>query len=192
MAIEGDLHALLVETGALLEGHFLLSSGLHSARYVQCARLLQFPDKAEVVCRALADKWRDCSIDKVVGPALGAVVLAYELARQLGCEGIFAERVDGKMVLRRGFEVSAGERVLVVEDVVTTGASAGEVAEHVRRLGGDVAGLASIIDRSAVAPAFVDDFRPLARLELAVYTPEECPMCRDGGTPVKPGSRPGK
>ena len=181
---------MLVETGALLEGHFLLSSGLHSDRYVQCARLLRLPDKAEIAFGALAELWRDRKIDKVVGPALGAVVAAYELARQLGCEGIFTERVDGAMALRRGFDITAGERVLVVEDVVTTGKSAREVADLARSRGAEVVGLASLIDRSVCPPDFVDDFRALVRLEFATYKPEECPLCKAGGAPVKPGSRP--
>jgi len=190
MPIDRDLMDLLTETGALLDGHFLLSSGLHSNRYVQCAKLLRYPDKAERVCGMLADMWRDRKIDKVVGPAVGAIIVAYELARHLGCEGIFTERMDGKMVLRRGFHVAPSDRILLAEDVVTTGASAGEVAEYLRSLGADVVGLAAIIDRSAARPAFVEDFRSLGRLELTTFRPEECPICRAGGVPVRPGSRP--
>jgi orotate phosphoribosyltransferase len=185
-----NLSSLLVETGALLEGHFLLSSGLHSDRYVQCARLLCVPSKAETACRALADLWHDRAVDKVVGPALGAVVVAYELARQLNCQGLFTERVDGAMALRRGFEIHSGERVLVVEDVVTTGKSARELAELMRSSGAEVVGLASLIDRSVSPVDFVSDFRSLMRLEFAAFDPEDCPMCRAGSVPVKPGSRP--
>ncbi|MCD3327459.1 orotate phosphoribosyltransferase, partial [Clostridium botulinum D/C] len=131
---------ILKEVGALLEGHFLLSSGRHSNRYVQCARLLQYPDRAEKVLSVIHDKVKDLDFDIVLGPAMGGVIVAYELGRQIGKPAIFTERVDGKMALRRGFEIQKGQKVLITEDVVTTGKSSMETAEVIKSLGGEVIG----------------------------------------------------
>lgn len=176
--------------GAVLTGHFLLSSGLHSDTYVQCAKILERPEVSERLCRALAAKWTAAEPDVVAGPAYGGILVAYELARHLKARAIFFERVDGKFELRRGFEIAKGDRVLVAEDVVTTGGSAAEVVERVKALGGEVVGVAAFIDRG-VGKAFQEDLRALLSLSPPVWMAEECPLCRQGHTIVKPGSRPG-
>lgn len=180
---------LLKRTEALLEGHFLLSSGLHSDRYFQCARLLQHPRRAARVGRALAALCRPLGAQLVVSPALGGVVIGHEVGRALGTRAIFTEREQGIMRLRRGFTIVPGERVLVVEDVVTTGKSTLEAATAVAGAGGVVVGLASIVDRSG-GVAFPYPFRSLLQLKVATYQPGECPLCLEGRLPaVKPGSR---
>jgi len=188
---EAEFLELLKDTGALLEGHFLLSSGLHSQKYVQCARLLQHPELAERACRALAERVRRWGeVDAVVGPALGGIIVAHELARALGARGMFAERVDAEMALRRGFWIAPGERVLIAEDVVTTGRSSLEVAELVASLGGKVVGVACLVDRRP-GGGFPFPLVSLARLAIEAFPPEECPLCRRGLPVEKPGSRPG-
>ncbi|MBN2453224.1 MAG: orotate phosphoribosyltransferase [Candidatus Omnitrophica bacterium] len=177
------------EKGALLSGHFKLSSGLHSDRYLQCALVLQYPAIAEKMAAALAAKFAGLKIDLVVGPALGGVTFSYEVARALGVRGIFTEREDGRMVLRRGFSIQPGEKALVVEDVVTTGLSTKEVMDVVRANGGIVAGVASIIDRSSVKPDYGVRFESLAKVSALTYKEEDCPMCKSGSQAVKPGSR---
>lgn len=184
-----EVHRLLRETGALLEGHFLLTSGLHSPRYIQCARLLQHPALAERACRALAGKVRALGeVDVVVGPALGGIIVAHELARALGVRAMFTERDEGRMALRRGFTIAAGERAVIAEDVVTTGRSSLEVAEVVAAHGGLGVGVACLVDRRAK-----DDLAlpvvSLVKMEIETYPPEECPLCRRGLPLVKPGSR---
>lgn len=185
-----EVRELLRATGALWEGHFLLSSGLHSSRYIQCARLLQYPWHAETVGRALAAKVRGFSVDVVVGPALGGILVAHELGRALGVRALFAEREGGKLALRRGFSIAPGERVLLAEDVVTTGGSTLETAEVVASFGGTVVAAACIVDRRG--PGAKDLPFPLfslLRLELETYPPEECPLCQAGIPLEKPGSR---
>jgi orotate phosphoribosyltransferase len=180
---------LLKRTGALLEGHFLLSSGLHSDRYFQCARLLQHPRRAARVGRAIAGLCRPLGAQLVVSPALGGVVIGHEVGRALGVRAIFTEREQGIMKLRRGFAIAPGEQVLVVEDVVTTGKSTLEAAAAVTAAGGVVVGLSSIVDRSG-GVAFPYPFRSLQQLQVATYAPEACPLCREGKLPaIKPGSR---
>lgn len=188
---EHEVLELLRETGALLDGHFLLSSGLHSPRYIQCARLLQHPKLASLACTALADKARGLGpADVVVGPALGGVLVAHELARALGVRGMFTEREEGKMVLRRGFEIRPGERVLLAEDVVTTGRSSGEVAEAVQAQGGEIVGVACIVDRREEKTTLAFPLVTLVRLHIETYPAKDCPLCHQGVPCVKPGSRP--
>lgn len=181
------------DCGALLTGHFLLTSGLHSPRYLQCALVLQHPAIAEKLCAALAAKAKaDASIgriDLVIAPALGGVIVAHEVARALGIRALFTERQETGMTLRRGFQIQPGERCLVVEDVVTTGGSTREVIDVVRALGGVVAGAGSLIDRSGGAVDLGVPRHALAVLEVPTYKPEACPMCQDGTTAIKPGSR---
>jgi orotate phosphoribosyltransferase len=176
--------AALAETGALLEGHFQLSSGLHSDRYVQCARLLQHPDLASQAASALAARL-DLAADVVVGPALGGIVMAHEVARALGVRAIFAERKDGQLVLRRGFQLAPGERVLIVEDVITTGKSAREVAALVDAAGAEVAGYAALVDRRGSDLPIT----ALVAFDLQTWDPESCPNCAAGQPIDKPGSR---
>jgi orotate phosphoribosyltransferase len=175
---------------ALLEGHFLLSSGLHSPRYLQCARVLMAPKIAEDLCRRLKAKWTGEKPDVVLGPALGGVVVAYELARAFGVPGIFAERDQGTFALRRGFTLAQGAKVLICEDVVTTGGSAAEVMRVVRALGARPIGVACLIRRTEANP-FDLPLASLATIVPPTWKPEECPLCREGSTAVKPGSRPG-
>jgi orotate phosphoribosyltransferase len=179
---------------ALLSGHFLLTSGLHSPRYLQCALVLQYPDVAQQLCAALAEQARSDqrlgAINLVIAPALGGVLVAHEVARALGTRALFAERQDGDMKLRRGFALQPGERCLVVEDVVTTGGSTREVMDLVVRHGGIVAGAASLIDRSGGAVDLGVPRHALAVLEVPTWEPEACPLCKEGSTAIKPGSRP--
>ena len=181
--------ALLRETGALLEGHFLLSSGLHSERYFQCARLLQHPALAAEVGGALAGVCRPFDPQVVVSPALGGIIIGHEVARALGLRAVFAERVDGVLRFRRGFEIGGGERVLVVEDVVTTGKSTMEAAEAAVKAGGSVVGLGAIVDRGGGID-LPHPFRALVGLKTPAFEARDCPACLKGApSPVKPGSR---
>ena len=173
---------------ALLEGHFILSSGLHSNRYLQCAKILQYPKIAEELGAAIAKKFSDMQIDVVVGPAMGGVIIAQEVARAIGCRSIFSERENGAMTLRRGFTVKEGERVLICEDVCTTGGSAKEVGAMLRAKGANVVGYTSIIDRSGGKVQFDAPYRALETLTVETYDPSDCPLCKAGTTAVKPGS----
>lgn len=178
---------LLKETGALLEGHYLLSSGKHSDGYVQCAKLLMYPDKAEEAVKPVVEQLKDIDFDIVVGPAMGGILVAYEIARQTGKPNIFVEREDGEMKLRRGFSIKEGQRVLIAEDVVTTGKSAYEAIKVVEENGGRVVGIASIVNRSAG-----DIKYPLysgVKVNLNTYDEEDCPLCKEKTLAVKPGSR---
>lgn len=186
---EKEVLALFDKYGALLKGHFKLSSGLHSEKYLQCALLLQYPDESAKLAKAIAEKFKGTKIDVVVGPALGGVTLAYEVARALGVRGLFTERQDSKMVLRRGFSIDKGERVLVTEDVITTGGSTKEVIEVVKSLGGVAAGVASIIDRSDNLIDFGAPFQYLAKIKVDTFKEDACPMCKSGSQAIKPGSR---
>ena len=176
-------------TGALLEGHFVLSSGLHSTHYLQCALVLQHPQEAEAFARAIAAQFEGQRIETVAAPAIGGIILGWEVARALGVRSIWTEREEGKMTLRRGFTVRPGERVLVVEDVITTGGSTRETCDALRAAGALVVGAASIIDRSAGrADVGVPRFA-LATLDVPALAPAACPACRRGEPAVKPGSR---
>jgi orotate phosphoribosyltransferase len=177
-------------SGALLEGHFRLTSGLHSAGYMQCALVLRFPQHAETLGRALAEGVRELQPTVVLSPALGGVVIGHEVARALGVPAIFAERQDGAFVLRRGFSLTDADRVLVVEDVLTTGMSTREVMDVGRAAGGRVVGAASIVDRSQGAIRFDVPFHTLLPIDIATFQPEACPLCGQGVPVVKPGSRP--
>jgi orotate phosphoribosyltransferase len=180
---------LFRHVGALLEGHFRLTSGLHSTGYLQCALVLQHPREAEACGAAIADAVRGLGAEVVLSPALGGIVIGQEVGRALGVRAIFAERQDGRLTLRRGFSLAPGERVLVVEDVVTTGGSTRETIEVARASGAEVVGAAAIIDRSGGQQALDVPFRALAAISLPTYAPESCPMCAAGQPVVKPGSR---
>jgi orotate phosphoribosyltransferase len=188
-----EILSMFHKTGALLEGHFLLTSGNHSNQYFQCAKVLQYHEHAGRLCGLIADHFRDKGIDAVIAPAIGGIVVGQEVARQLGVRSIFTERKDGTMQLRRGFEIGTGERILVCEDVVTTGGSVFEVIDIVKRHGGVLAGVGSIVDRSGGSVKFPvagsGDQRACFTTKAVTYRPEECPLCKEGSTPVKPGSR---
>jgi len=186
---EKEILFLFEELNALLKGHFKLSSGLHSEKYLQCAIVLQHPVIAEKLAKELAAKFAGEKIDVVVGPALGGVTWAYEVARAAGTRGIFTEREEGKMKLRRGFSVKEGEKALVVEDVVTTGGSTKEVIDVIKALGGVVVGVGSVIDRSEEPVDFGVKFKSLARVKVDTYKEENCPLCKKGVPVTKPGSR---
>ena len=175
--------------GALLEGHFKLSSGLHSGKYLQCAKVLQYPDIAEKFCKELAAQLKGVKVDVVVGPAMGGVTVAYELARALGVRGIFTERVDGKVTLRRGFEIKPGERCVVAEDVVTTGKSTKEVIDLIKECGGVLAACSCLMDRSGGKADFGVPLAKMAEVEVATYEEKDCPFCKKGMPVEKPGSR---
>lgn len=186
-----DFLPIFKERAAVLEGHFLLSSGLHSPRYVQCARVLMDPALATRLCAALAESLREslpAAPSVVVAPALGGVLVAHEVARAFGVRGLFTERQDGAMVLRRGFALEPGERVVVVEDVITTGGSTREVLDAVRGLGGVVQAVGCLIDRSGGVDLGLP-LRSLVRLDVPTYRADACPLCAGGSAPVKPGSR---
>lgn len=177
------------QTGALLTGHFLLSSGLHSERYLQSALVLQQPDIATKLCASLAAHFRNDRIEVVISPALGGVFVSHETARALGVRAIFAERVNGELTLRRGFSIGAGERVLVVEDVITTGKSTRETIEVVKKTGGVVIAAGALVDRSGGKAELGVPYKSLVTLDVPTYGPDACPLCKAGGTPIKPGSR---
>lgn len=175
------------QTGAILEGHFLLSSGLHSDHYVQCARIFEDPALAEQVVADLAVPLAGVKIDWVVGPALGGVLMAYELARKLRARNAFTERVDGKMTLRRGFFIPPASSVVVAEDVLTTGGSVLEAARALEESGIKIAGIAALVNRSNVKLPYPT--HALLAMNLVTYKPEECPLCKEGKQIDKPGSR---
>jgi len=184
-----ELLDLYRRSGALLEGHFRLTSGLHSPGYLQCALVLQHPQHAEALGRALAERTRGWRPTVVLSPALGGVVIGHEVARALGVRAIFAERQDGALMLRRGFMIGETDRVLVVEDVVTTGGSTRETMEVARAAGALVVGAGAIIDRSGGNPGLDVPFHALATIALPTYQPDACPLCAAGSQAIKPGSR---
>jgi orotate phosphoribosyltransferase len=191
-----DVISLLKESGAMLEGHFLLSSGRHSDRYFQCARLMQFPDKAAAALAVVAErisadmKSGKLKVDAIVGPAMGGIVVAYELGRQLGLPAFFTERDDkGTMCLRRGSEIKAGDRILIAEDVVTTGKSSGECCAVLEAQGAVIAALACVVDRRQAGQEISWPFYPACKIDAANWDAEECELCKKGIPAVKPGSR---
>lgn len=181
--------ALFRDSGALHEGHFRLSSGLHSPGYLQCALVLQHPKHAETLGRALGQRLRDLRATVVLSPALGGLIIGHEVGRALGVRAIFAERQEGALSLRRGFSLAADDRVVVIEDVVTTGGSTRETMAVATAAGATIVGAGAIVDRSGGAPGLNVPFEALATLALATYPPESCPMCARGEAIVKPGSR---
>lgn len=186
---EAEVLALYEKTGGLLRGHFLLTSGLHSDIYLQSAKVLEHPEHAEALCRELARPFASDRVDVVVAPAIGGILVAYEVARALGARALFAEREGGAMQLRRGFQIRPGERCLVVEDVITTGGSTREVIRMVEEAGGILVGVGSLIDRSGGAVTFPVKKAALATLTVPTYKPEDCPLCKNGLPAIKPGSR---
>ena len=191
--MEKKVLEILKKSESLLEGHFLLSSGLHSDRYLQCAKVFQYPEYSEILCKYLSEKINKVEkieAEKVISPAIGGLLIGYELSRQLGKVNIFAERDgNGKVALRRGFEIKDGEKILVAEDVVTTGGSVKEVIELVRSFGGKVVGVASIANRGKDENPFDIPFIYLVKLNFKTYQPENCPLCKRNIPFTKPGSR---
>ena len=185
-----EIIELLEEVGSMRTGHFELSSGRHSSAYIQCALVLANPKYAERLGKALADLFKDISIDTVVSPALGGLIIGHEVGRGLGVRAIFAERdKSGQMTLRRGFELKQGERVLVIEDVWTTGGSTRETIGAVEQEGGIAVAAGALIDRTAGRVELNVPARALLELEVPSYEPDDCPQCRAGGIATRPGSR---
>jgi len=189
MPSEKETLEIFERCGAILRGHFELSSGLHSPQYLQSALVLQYPWHAEKLCSGLAQYFKGIKIDLVSAPAVGGIIVAHEVARALGARAIFAEREETKLTLRRGFVINRGEGVLIVEDVITTGKSTMETIEVVRNAGGIVRGIGCLIDRSGGNVEFDFPYRSLLNLTIPVYEPGSCPLCKEGGRPIKPGSR---
>lgn len=178
------------DTGALLQGHFLLTSGKHSAQYMQCAQVLQYPEKAAALGRELALKFKGAAIDTVIGPAMGGIIVAHEVGRSLGVRVFFTERQNGEMALRRGFKITPGEKVLVVEDVITTGGSVREVIRIVEETGADVVGVGVLVDRSGGTAQFEGlPLHSLLQMNIEAFEPGNCPLCGRGIPWEKPGSR---
>ena len=184
---KNEILRIFKSTGVMQEGHFLLTSGRHSDKYMQCAKLFQNANISEIFAKELASKFSD--VDVVVGPAVGGIILAYEVSRQLKVKNIFAERQNGEMKLRRGFEVKEGANVLVVEDVVTTGGSVKEVVTLLQTKGANVVGVGSIVDRSNGQVDFGVPYEAVLSMEVISYAPEDCPLCKKATKVTKPGSR---
>ena len=184
-----EMLKLFKETGAFLSGHFELTSGRHSDSYFQCALLLQNPEHSETLCKKLAEKFRGKGATVVIGPAVGGIIVSFEVARQLGVRSLYAERENGVLRLRRNFAIKKGEKVLVVEDVVTTGGSTQEVIQLVRSEGGETIGVGALVDRSGGEAHYDVPFEPLLTLKVKSFSKEECPLCKEKIPFTKPGSR---
>lgn len=175
------------EAGALLEGHFIYTSGRHGERFLQAARVLQYPNHVETLCKAIAEQARDLNVELVVGPATGGIILAYETARHLGVRGVFAEREgENAMAVKRGFNIPDGCRILIVEDIVTTGGSVHKTIDHLTRRGAQVVAVSVLIDRSAGEAQFDCPFLPLATLSMKSWDPQACALCDSGAPLIEP------
>ncbi len=198
MISEKEILDIFKKCGAILTGHFELSSGLHSPQYLQTALVLQHPEYAGKLCSVLAEYFRKSKVDLVAAPALGGIIVAYEVARALGVKAIFAERQEGRLTLRRGFSINRGDRVIVVEDVVTTGKSTIETIDVIKAAGGIIKGIGALVDRSGGINRLIHaggktgldyPFKSLVTLTIPTYEPKACPLCKEGSIAVKPGSR---
>ncbi|NLY73958.1 MAG: orotate phosphoribosyltransferase [Firmicutes bacterium] len=186
---EKEILEILRETKVLREGHFRLTSGRHSKKYMQCAQVLQYPKFTERLCEELARRFKGHEVHAVVAPAIGGIIIAYEVAKVLGVRALFTEREDGKMTFRRGFELDEDENVLIVEDVITTGGSVQEVMEAVRERGANVCGVGILVNRSVGKVNFGVHTEFLISIEIETWEPEECPLCKEGVPITRPGSR---
>jgi orotate phosphoribosyltransferase len=189
MSMTDSVESMFEKSGAVLQGHFRLASGLHSPVYWEKFQVMQYPGYTEQLCRMIADHFRKQDIQVVAGPTTGGIILAYEVARQLGVRGIFAERDEaGGRSFRRGFRIDPGERVLIVDDILTRGGSIREVIDAVKKLEGKIIGIGVLVDRSPEKVDFGIPFFSCHRAEVVTYTPEKCPLCARGIPLVKPGS----
>jgi orotate phosphoribosyltransferase len=186
---EQEVLDILKKTKALQEGHFILTSGSHSPQYVEKFRILEKPEYTEMLCKAIADLFRSEKVTVVVGPMTGGIILAYEVGKQLKAKAMFTERIEGKMQFRRGFKLFPDDRVLIVEDVITTGGSVKEVIEEVKKSKATIVGLGYLVDRSNGKAKFDITAKPLITINAPKYLPEKCPLCGKGIPAVKPGSR---
>ena len=184
-----DIKQIFIDSEAILSGHFLLSSGKHSNGYVQCAKLMMDPENSKKVFSVLANIIRNLGIDVVVGPAIGGIIPSYELASQLGVKSIFTERENNVMTLRRGFTLEKGQKVIISEDVVTTGMSALESIEALKDFGVEVVGISCLVNRSGKSEVGGYKIYSALNLDIDTYEKEECPLCKEGTPAVKPGSR---
>jgi len=184
-----DILQIFKDTGALMKGHFKLTSGLHSDTYFQCAKVLQYPWEAEKICSLIAEHFKGYDIQLIASPAIGGIVIGYQVASLMHKRSVFTERKNGTMTLRRGFQIQNKENVLIVEDVTTTGGSVKEVMEVVKEQGGIVAGVASMVDRSGGKADFNVPFYSTFQMEVMNYSPEDCPLCKKGIPIAKPSSR---
>ena len=180
---------MLKKIGVLMEGHFILTSGRHSSQYLQCARIFQYPSYGEQIASILAQAFSEDDIDIVIGPAIGGIILSYEVAKALKVQALFAERENGIMNLRRGFKIPQGSNVLVVEDVVTTGGSVKEVIELVNKAGSNVVGVGAIVDRSNGKLDFGCKFNAVISMDIPSFDKDDCPLCKQGLPAIKPGSK---
>ena len=182
-----DVISVFKDSGALLDGHFTYASGRHGSQFLQAARVLQFPDRTEALCAAMAEKFSDAGVELVCGPATGGIILSYETARHLGCRAVFTEKDgQGGQALKRGFALKPGTRTLVVEDIITTGGSVRKTVEHLRERGAEVVGVSVLIDRSAGEASFDCAFEPLAELSMKSWDPESCDLCAKGDPLIEP------
>ena len=186
---EKEILQIFEQTEALLTGHFVLTSGLHSNRYFQGAKVLQHPDIAEKLCSQIGEHFREKKIDAVIAPAVGGIIVTHEVAKSLGVRAIFSERQQGEMTLRRGFEIKKGENVLVVEDVITTGGSVKEVIDLVKISAGNLAGAGCLVDRSGGKVDLGVELFSLVEFTVQTFPPENCQLCEQGSPAIKPGSR---
>ena len=188
---ETEILKIFKDSGALLEGHYILTSGMHSPQYVEKFRVLEQPKYTEILCKELASRFKDKGITVVVGPMTGGIILAQIVGRELGTKAIFTERVDGKMAFRRGFTISPSDGVLIVEDIITTGGSVQEVIDAIHGFGNEsptIVGIGCLVDRSSGRAKFEVPLTPLLTMDVVAYKPEECPLCKSGSIAVKPGS----
>ena len=186
---QSQAEAILTECQAILHGHFLLTSGRHGDIYMQCAQVQQYPEYLEAIAKIVAEGFKGEQVDIVISPAIGAIAFGYELARQLKAKAIFAEREDGKMILRRGFEIPKGARVVAAEDAITTGGSVKEVIDIAREQGANLVGVGAIVDRTGGTIDLGARLVAAYSKKVISYAPEECPLCKEGVAIVKPGSR---
>jgi orotate phosphoribosyltransferase len=184
-----EVQGVLQEAGVYKHGHFQFTSGLHSDIYLEKFQVMQYPKYTEILCAEMARRTKHLKPDVIIGPAVGGIILAYEVGRQLGCRALFTERVEGKMQLRRGFSVAPGERILLVEDIVTTGGSALEVLDAARPLEAVVVGITCLVDRSDGQVQFPVEFYPLLSMDIKSWDPKDCPLCKQKVPLVIPGSR---
>ena len=190
MSMQNNVEEILKQSQALLDGHFLLTSGRHAGQYMQCARVQQYPDRLEAIAKIIAEGFSGDRVDIVIAPAIGGIVIGYELARQLGAKSIFTERVDGKMELRRGFDIPKGARVIIAEDVITTGLSTKEVIDVAAAYGAEIVGVGVMVDRTGGNADLGAKIVSAYSRQISSYLPEECPICAQGELPlIKPGSR---